>query len=295
MKSCPFPLYIPLFVIFIFGTVISAVCEDIDSIKEVWGEFRDIPHNRSERCDEVVEIFMRFGATEIYIEPVGLEGLEGEGMVDCPGNVIVPLKVKGLFGLTRIDRGSIIISAHLDKDGAGSGALDDYSGILMMAALYEELSRMPLRHNFLFVAFDREEEGLLGSKAFVSLSPHMPEALIAVINLECLGITLPHPWPEGSSDTLEELFRDVGEDFGYDLSPVSLKHVTTDSVPFLKAGFPAITVDGIMPEDLVILGSIRDQSEIIDRELFFESYQIILDFIMEVDALDNPPDPTNKK
>ncbi len=264
--------------------------QEVEHLSDVWKEFTYIPLKRVDRCKDIVEMFKHFGADEIYVEPI-------EGGRSCPGNIIVPLKSG--TAKDRLDGDSvsyIIISAHLDMEGDGVGALDNYSGSLMMAALYKGLKGSERAHDFLFIAFDREEEGLLGSKAFVKKSrfmPKMPENIHAVINLECLGITLPHPWPEGSSDSLEDLFIEVGKRYNLDLSPVSIKNVRTDSLPFLEKGFPAITLDGIMPYDLFILGSRLDVPAVIDKNTFFQSYPILLEYILEVDALSEWPDPKN--
>ncbi|MEJ2068692.1 MAG: M28 family peptidase, partial [Deltaproteobacteria bacterium] len=173
--------------------------------------------------------------------------------------------------------------------------LDNYSGVLMTAALYRGLKGYNRNHDFLFIAFDREEEGLLGSKAFVKKSTYMAKGIHAVINLECLGLTLPHSWPEGSSDSLEDLFVTVGKRFDTNLNPVSLKHVRTDSIPFLQSGIPAITLDGIMSYDLFILDTELDIPSVVDRTTFFQSYPIILEYILEVDALEEAPDPENDR
>ncbi|MBN1573656.1 MAG: M28 family peptidase [Deltaproteobacteria bacterium] len=276
-------------VIFLFAAAVFAVpiCgQEAEHLSAIWEEFTDIPRSRGDRCTDIVGIFKRLGANEIHVERI-------EGGNGCPGNIIVPIDSNREDGGGA--GGCIIVSSHLDMKGEGVGALDNYSGVLMMAALYKEIKGCELKHDFLFIAFDREEEGLLGSKAFVKGSRYKPGKIHAVINFDCLGITLPHPWPEGSSDSLEELFVDVGEKFGHDLSPVSISYVRTDSVPFLKAGIPAITLDGIMPYDVFILDSKFDDPSVVDRNVFFQSYNILLEYILEVDSLLESPDAKSVK
>ncbi len=280
-------------VLFLFAVAVFTVPlygQEAEHLSEIWGEFTDIPRSRGDRCRDIVGIFRNVGAEVVHVERI-------EGGSSCPGNIIVPIDVPINFngGGGGEGDGHIIVSSHLDMKGEGVGALDNYSGVLMMAALYKGLKERELRHDFLFIAFDREEEGLLGSKAFIKKSRYMPGKIHAAINFDCLGITLPHPWPEGSSDSLENLFVDVGEKFGFDLSPVSIKYVRTDSVPFLNAGIPAITLDGIMPYDLFILDSKFDNPSVIDKEVFFKSYRILLDYILEVDSLPEAPDAKSEK
>ena len=64
---------------------------------------------------------------------------------ECPGNVVVTMEGGG--------EGYLIIGAHLDTEGQGIGALDNYSGVLMAAALFRGLSDEKLSHDILFVIF----------------------------------------------------------------------------------------------------------------------------------------------
>jgi hypothetical protein len=271
------------FLITVFPPV--AVGQETDDLDIFWDEFSDLPTGREERCNKIVALFARLGAREIFIEPVAGDGAPLRG--GCPGNVIVPLDGAG--------EGTLIISAHLDAIGEGVGALDDFSGVMMMAALFRSLSNLSLNHPVLFVAFDREEEGLLGSRSFLEESGHLPEDIFAMINLECLGITLPHPWPEGSSDALEDIFCDVGMELGHDISPVSMHCVSADSVSFLNHGVAAITIDGITEEHFYILDSEYDEPGVIRREVFSVSYSILLPYILKLDALTDPINPQNRR
>ena len=152
---------------------------------------RDIPLTDRERCEAVREMFREAGMAE----PV----LEASGCVEtCPGNVVAKLPGPA--------PGAIIVSAHLDRAGSGEGAVDDFSGVVMVAMLLGHFRDRTHRHTLVFVAFDGEEEGLKGSRRFIETSPHMPKDVLAVVNLECLGVTFPRSWEEGSSESLEEMF-----------------------------------------------------------------------------------------
>ncbi|MBN1881770.1 MAG: M28 family peptidase [Deltaproteobacteria bacterium] len=252
---------------------------------EVISELGTISRERAERCNSIALLFERLGATNVIIEPVSTDGEPSGGSSDCPGNVIVSLEGGG--------EGWLIISAHLDSAGEGMGVLDNYSGMLMAAALYRGLSDEELNHNLLFVIFDLEEAGLLGSIDFACNSDCLPKEIHAMVNLECLGMTMPHPWPEGSSDVLEDIFVEVGGRFGYDASPGSITGVAADSLVFLALGVPAITIDGVNECDLDILGSERDVPEVIDNDVLMNSYPVIEEYIRVLDDLAYPLDPAN--
>jgi len=276
----------------VFSLFVRAAEVSTSPVEEVMGELETISRERIDRCNSIALLFERFGATDVIIEPVSTDNepsgsSESGDSSDCPGNVIVTLEGGG--------QGYIIVGAHLDTTGMGAGALDNFSGMLMAAALYRGLSDEELNHDILFVIFDLEEAGLLGSIDFVCNSSCLPGDIHAMINLECLGITLPHPWPEGSSDMLEEIFVEVGEQFGYDASPVSITGVAADSMAFLALGVPAITLDGVDVCDMDILGSELDVPEVIDSDVFMNSYLIIEEYIRVLDGISYPIDPANER
>jgi len=87
----------------------------------------------------------------------------------------------------------IIIGGHLDAVGkAGkvvNGALDNASGVvdIMGAAKALAQSGISLKRSILFICFGGEENGLLGSKLFVSKPAFPKEKTITYINLDMVG------------------------------------------------------------------------------------------------------------
>lgn len=87
----------------------------------------------------------------------------------------------------------IIIGGHLDAVGkAGSvvnGALDNASGIvdIMGAAKAMAQSGISLKRSILFLCLGGEENGLLGSKLYVSKPAFAKEKTVAFINLDMAG------------------------------------------------------------------------------------------------------------
>jgi Zn-dependent M28 family amino/carboxypeptidase len=149
------------------------------------------------------------------------------------------------------------------------------------------------KHTLLFVAFDGEEEGLKGSRRFIETSPFMPTEVLAVINLECLGVTFPRSWEEGSSESLEKMFIRAGRLNRIDSGPVSITGVKADSIAFLEAGYPAITVQGIHPEDVPFLGTAWDRSRIVRTDILSVTFDALTEFIRELDTLATAPDAAN--
>ncbi|MGX5687795.1 M20/M25/M40 family metallo-hydrolase [Arcticibacter tournemirensis] len=86
----------------------------------------------------------------------------------------------------------IVISAHYDHLGVINGKIyngadDDASGIGGLLAIAEHFSRNKPEHTLVFVAFDAEEMGLQGAKAFVARPPVALGLIQLNINLDMIS------------------------------------------------------------------------------------------------------------
>jgi len=96
----------------------------------------------------------------------------------------------------------ILLGAHYDHLGRRHGtyypgADDNASGIVALLEAAEAFATRPLARSLLFVCFDGEEKGLLGSK-WLSSHPLEGGAVAAMINLDCEGRIASGPAPMGS-------------------------------------------------------------------------------------------------
>ena len=88
---------------------------------------------------------------------------------------------------------TIIIGAHLDHLGMCyemmPGANDNASAVAVMMGVAKALAvnKIPLKRSVMFVAFGSEEQGLLGSKEFVS-DPVIPLEKSILLNMDGVGI-----------------------------------------------------------------------------------------------------------
>jgi Zn-dependent M28 family amino/carboxypeptidase len=86
----------------------------------------------------------------------------------------------------------MVISAHYDHIGARDGAVyhgadDNASGVAVLLALARQCQRGPWQHDALFAAFDAEELGLRGARAFLE-APAVPKDRIVInVNLDMVG------------------------------------------------------------------------------------------------------------
>ena len=98
----------------------------------------------------------------------------------------------------------IVIGAHFDHLGYGgphsgsldinsreihNGADDNASGVAGMLELASKLSlnRDKLNRSIIFVGFNAEEQGILGSKYFVENFPSSKQNIITMINMDMIG------------------------------------------------------------------------------------------------------------
>ena len=97
----------------------------------------------SERLEAVKKFFQKMGAAENEISAEKIKGIQ---------NVLVTKK-----GET--DE-IVMVGAHYDKVSEGCGAIDNWTGIVIIGNIYRTLRNVANHKTYIFVAFDREETGL---------------------------------------------------------------------------------------------------------------------------------------
>ncbi|UCC96828.1 MAG: M28 family peptidase [Phycisphaerales bacterium] len=77
-----------------------------------------------------------------------------------------------------------IVGAHYDAIGGSPGAHDNASGVAGVLEAARVLSQHAFEATVIFIAFDREEQGLRGSAAYVDAHAH--EDIRSMVNLDCI-------------------------------------------------------------------------------------------------------------
>lgn len=133
----------------------------------------------------------------------------------------------------------LLLGAHSDRVDTGRGATDNASGSATVLALAARFLREPLQHHRVAVAFwDQEEDGLLGSAAYVGKDGDKP-ALYVNFDVFGWGDTLWMMAPAADAP-LATASRAAAEDAGLALS-AGEHYPPTDHRSFLKAGLPAVS------------------------------------------------------
>lgn len=98
----------------------------------------------------------------------------------------------GLCRGTEPDLPFIVVSAHYDHLGIRNGVMypgadDNASGVAALLELARACIERPFQHSVLFVAFDAEEMGLQGARAFLASPPVPKERLALNVNLDMVA------------------------------------------------------------------------------------------------------------
>ncbi|HUR19685.1 MAG TPA: M20/M25/M40 family metallo-hydrolase, partial [Vicinamibacterales bacterium] len=126
-----------------------------------------------------------FGAS--FESPFTFTGGRGAAATERQGVNIV-----GYVPGTKDPNRYIVVSAHYDHIGIRNGvtfngADDNASGTAALFAVAEYFAKNPPAHSLIFAAFDAEETGLRGARAFVAKPPVDASALIINLNMDMIG------------------------------------------------------------------------------------------------------------
>jgi Zn-dependent M28 family amino/carboxypeptidase len=180
--------------------------------------------------------------------------------------------------------GMIVIGAHYDFVKEGCGAIDNWTGIVVVAHMYRTISHMKPSKTVLFVAFDQEERGRVGSRAMVqSILKNGKSNYCAMLNFDSFGMGKPFALQEESSLKLVQLGMELADGMQV---PFNQKVISgfSDAVSFLKQGIPAITLSGLTDGWPSVLHTEKDQQNAISTDSVFVGYRLGLSMWSSIDA-----------
>ncbi len=201
--------------------------------------------------------------------PLQGEGAGGDGIYSGEISIIVDIKeekiparnIMGYFpGKGKNKDEVIIIGAHYDHMGLDSkgrhfpGADDNASGVAAMLDVAERLARKGTDRSIIFIAFDAEEWGLVGSWYYVN-HPVVPlDKTVLMINMDTIGRNDPdsiHFLGSQRSPDVRELAGEIAGKNGLKLGDdieFAFKY-GSDHYPFYEKGVPAIDLTSGYHED----------------------------------------------
>jgi Zn-dependent M28 family amino/carboxypeptidase len=241
---------------------------NISTPEEIKAEFASVPCNNDERLSAVKALFEKMGASpsEIAIEKYkNVENL----VIRKPG----------------ASQEKIVVGAHYDKVADGCGAVDNWTGIVTIAHLYNSLKDAPLKKTILFVAFGKEEKGLVGSHAMVeAIGKNELAQYCEMVNIDSFGLTAPQVADNMSSKKLEVFTAELAKEMKIPFNHASIPGADADSSSFIARKIPAMTLHGLSNDWRSILHSRNDQPSKIKPESVYLGYRLALALVVRLDS-----------
>lgn len=179
----------------------------------------------------------------------------------------------------------IVIGAHYDKTPEGCGAIDNWTGQVALTHLYRTLKNIPLRKTLVFVAFGREEKGLIGSRAMTrNIDASQVGQYCAMINIDSLGLGPPQVADNMSSKALARLTGEIASEMEIPFAHASIGRANSDSSSFVAKKIPAVTIHGLDNDWSTILHSKHDQAAKVNPASVYLGYRLALAMIVKLDA-----------
>lgn len=236
------------------ATTPAAVSVKVSTEDELVADVKLGPCKNDERLEAVKTLFKRLGVSEADIKIEKYDKVQ---------NVVLTKKGNS--------EETVVVGAHYDKVDAGCGIIDNWSGIVIMAHLYRTLSTMETKKSYVFVAFDREELGLKGSKAMAEAIPKEVRAkYCTMVNFDSFGLGYPLILENASNSKLLKVAKELGESLKVPVNTLSLPGTAdADSSAFNSIKIPGITLSALSNKwtqymhqstdkfDAIIPGSIR--------------------------------------
>lgn len=140
--------------------------------------------------------------TEANIIPVlGISSSQGNLLINRAENNNLSIKLNAnaqnqvvtgrnvIAYLDGVTQPQVILGGHYDSVAGAPGANDNASGTATVLAIARNLSDTPVGRQAWFIAFDGEEDGLHGSRAFVNAAaPQFLTGLKAMMNFDMVGV-----------------------------------------------------------------------------------------------------------
>lgn len=136
---------------------------------------------------------------------------------------------------------SLVITAHYDSVTVGTGAWDNATGAATIMDLYQHFLKHPAKRTLRFIWCGSEEQGLLGSKAYIEAHPDWVEKEIKFcFNFDMCGTILGRNevFVTGG-DELKHYAEAFCKEYGMNASVNQQVH-SSDSAPFADRGIPAL-------------------------------------------------------
>ncbi len=235
--------------------------------EQIKADLQSVPCRNEDRLNAVRSLFEKLGASPSEISIDNFKNVENL-IITKPG----------------ASSRKIIIGAHYDKVSAGCGAIDNWTGIVAIAHIYRTLKPVSLNKTLLFVAFGKEEGGLIGSGAMAGkINKEQVGEYCAMVNIDSLGLGAPQVADNMSSKKLLDAAASLAKNMNMPFGHAVIAGGDSDSSSFIKRQIPALTIHGLTNEWPVILHSHKDQPSKINSTSVYLGYGLALALVYSID------------
>jgi hypothetical protein len=141
---------------------------------------------------------------------------------------------------------AVVVGAHYDSVRAAPGANDDGTGVAAVLAVAQQLSRItPRRRDIIFVCFDDEERGLVGSRNFAQMLKDDNRLIHSVHTIDQMG------WDQNHNRAVEleipyegavELYQQAANALKLSIPIFTTNETGSDHVSFRRLGYKAVGI-----------------------------------------------------
>ena len=225
----------------------------------IWQRLGDVPRGNRMREARVADYLSP------YCTPVRQPVIRGYSNVICH------------FEGERNER--FVVGAHHDRIGGGTGTADNWTGIVLLAALAEHLARETPQFSWTLVAFAEEEWGLKGSIRYVD---HLEAPVRAMINIGTIG-TDTVAIDRRSDDQLACLAQSVATALGVEYRDTLLRETVSDWEPFQKADIPVLSLNSLSRMQIHKLHTRRDRLTLLREARMDDAWQVLVNLQQQLD------------
>lgn len=239
----------------------------VSGLEDIQKDFAAVPCEDKERLAAVKALYEKAGAAPADIKIEQFDNVENLVVVK-PG----------------ASAEKIVVGAHYDKTADGCGAIDNWTGQVALTHLYQTLRDIPLKKTLVFVAFGREEKGLVGSRAMTKAIPddQLPQ-YCAMINIDSLGLGPPQVADNMSSKALATFTGELAKEMEIPFAHASIGRANSDSSSFVAKKIPAVTIHGLNNDWSKVLHSSRDQASKVNAASVYLGYRLALGMVVRLD------------
>jgi len=269
-----------IFSVLTFAISLTVVTAQTPGVKvsteeELKADLTTGPCENTERLEAVKALFRKMGATDADIKVENVKAKEKDKDIL---NVVVTKKGK--------TNETVVVGAHYDKVKEGCGIIDNWSGIVILAHMYRTLSSLETQKTYVFVAFDREEEGMKGSAAMVKATPKETlAAYCSMVNLDAFGLGYPVILGNASSKKMVKSAEELAEKLKAKITTVDLTGIaSSDSASFKDKDVPAITLSALSNKWTEFMHSPKDKFENVIMGSVRIGYHFSMEYLKKIDA-----------